>query len=95
MVTKTLMEGINGQSFSIVPMIIAEIYRALGKCQQGALHLEGCNLLHQFCLIENLQKGDYQQEIIHRDWDDHIAFHHPKWTNFMPNMFAQPENAGG
>ena len=34
MVTKTLMEGIGGQPFSIVPMIVAEIYRALDNCQR-------------------------------------------------------------
>lgn len=33
MVTKTLMEGIGGQPFSIVPMIVADIYRTLEKCQ--------------------------------------------------------------
>lgn len=62
MVTKTLMEGIDGQSFSIVPIILAEVYRALGKCQQGAPHFEGCNLLLQLWLLDNLQKGDYRQE---------------------------------
>ena len=34
MVTKTLMEGICGQPYSIMPIIIADIYRALEKCQQ-------------------------------------------------------------
>ncbi|XP_075081554.1 uncharacterized protein LOC142166366 [Nicotiana tabacum] len=93
MVTKTLMEGIGGQPFSIVPMIIAEIYRALEKCQRGAKHFEGCNLLLQLWLIEHFQRGEYQQEIQRRDWDDHIDFHHPRRMNYMPNMFAQPEDA--
>lgn len=95
MVTKTLMRGIDEQTFSIVPMIVAEMYRALGKCEQEAPHFEGCNLLLQLWLIEHLQKGDYRQEIIRRDWDDHITFHHPKRMNFIPNMFAQPEDASG
>lgn len=35
MVAKTLMEGINGQTYTIVPMIIADIYRAMKRCQRG------------------------------------------------------------
>nr|XP_016469648.1 PREDICTED: uncharacterized protein LOC107791992 [Nicotiana tabacum]XP_016469649.1 PREDICTED: uncharacterized protein LOC107791992 [Nicotiana tabacum] len=71
MVTKTLMEGIGGQTFSTVPMIISDIYRALEKCQRGARHFEGCNLLLQLWLMEHLQKGKYRQEIQRRAWDDH------------------------
>lgn len=95
MITKTLIEGIGGQPFSIVPMIIAEIYRALEKCQQGAPHFEGCNLLLQLWLMEHLQRGEYWQDIQHRDWDDHIAFYQPRRMNYMPNMFAQPKDAKG
>lgn len=54
MVTKILMEGINGQPFNPIPMIIAKIYRALERCQQGAKHFEGYNLLLQLCLVEHL-----------------------------------------
>ncbi|XP_070014331.1 uncharacterized protein [Nicotiana sylvestris] len=94
MVTKTLMKGIRGQPFSIVPMIVADIYRALEKCQR-AKHFKGCNLLLQLWLVEHLQRGKYRQEIKRRDWDDHIAFHHPRRMNYMPNMFSHPEDVKG
>ena len=35
MVTKTLMEGIEGQTYTIIPMIVAEMYRALDRCKKG------------------------------------------------------------
>jgi len=58
MVTKTLMEGIERQTCTIVPMIVAEIYRALDCCKKGYRHFEGCNLLLQIWLLEHLQRGN-------------------------------------
>lgn len=83
MLTKTIMEGIDEQTFSIAPMILAELYQSLEKCQQREPLFEGCNPLLQLWLIEHLQRAEYKQEIIRRDWDDHIAFYHPKRKQFI------------
>ncbi|XP_075103084.1 uncharacterized protein LOC142177653 [Nicotiana tabacum] len=93
MVTKTLMEGIEGQTYTIVPMIVAEKYRALDCCKKGFRHFEGCNLLLKIWLLEHLQRGQYHQEFPQRPWNDHITFHHPKRMTFIPYKFAQPENS--
>jgi len=66
MVAKTLMEGINMQTYTIVLMIIADIYRALDRCKRGVKHFEGCNLLLQLWLLEHFQKGPYRQEFLRR-----------------------------
>lgn len=66
MVAKTLMEGIKGQTYTIVPMIISDIFRALDRCQKGFKHFEGCNLLLHLWLLEHLQKGQYRQEFLRR-----------------------------
>jgi len=44
MVARKLMEGIERQTYTIIPMILAEMYRALDRCKQGFGHFEGCNL---------------------------------------------------
>ena len=83
MVAKTLMEGINRQTYTIVPMIITDIYRALERCQRGVKNFEGCNLLLQLWLLEHLQKGRYCQVFPRRAWNDHISFHHPKQMTYI------------
>ena len=45
-VAHVLFEGVNGEELTLVPMILEEIFRALGKCKRGeANFFEGCNLL--------------------------------------------------
>jgi len=53
MVARTLMEGIEGQTYTIIPMILAEMYQALDRCKQGYGHFEGCNTLLQVWLLEH------------------------------------------
>lgn len=54
MVADALFNGIDGNLGTIVPMILADIYRSLSHCKDGARHFEGCNLLLQIWLIEHL-----------------------------------------
>ena len=43
---RVLFECVNGEDLSLVPIILAEIFRDLGKCKRGeANFFEGCNLL--------------------------------------------------
>ncbi|XP_075093098.1 uncharacterized protein LOC142172922 [Nicotiana tabacum] len=39
---------------TIVPLILAEIYRALTRCREGAKFFEGCNMLLQIWMEEHL-----------------------------------------
>jgi len=93
MVYRNLMEGIEGQIYTIIPMILAEMYRALDRCKKGYGHFEGCNLLLHVWLLEHFQRGEFLQELPRRPWNDHIAYHHPKRMTFIPNRFVQSGNA--
>lgn len=66
MVAKTVFEGIEGQAYTIVPMILTVMYMALDRCKHEACYFKGCNLLLQIWLIEHLQKGNNRQELFHR-----------------------------
>jgi len=92
MVARTLMDGIEGQTYTIIPMILAKMYRALDRCKQGFGHFEGCNLLLQVWLLEHFQMG-YRQQLLRRPLNDYIANHHPKKMTFIPDRFAKPGNA--
>nr|XP_033515449.1 uncharacterized protein LOC117279927 [Nicotiana tomentosiformis] len=46
-----MVKNANG---TIIPMILAEIYRALIACRAGTKFFEGCNLLLQMWLVEHL-----------------------------------------
>lgn len=48
MVNMNLMEGIEGQTYTIIPMILAEVYHALDQCKNGFGHFDGSNLLLKF-----------------------------------------------
>ncbi|KAK4340324.1 hypothetical protein RND71_041786 [Anisodus tanguticus] len=45
-VARGLFEGVNGAQLTLAPMILAEMFRALGKCKRGETgFFEGCNLI--------------------------------------------------
>ncbi|XP_070040407.1 uncharacterized protein [Nicotiana tomentosiformis] len=50
-VAEFMVKKANG---TIIPMILAEIYRALTTCRAGIKFFEGCNLLLQMWLVEHL-----------------------------------------
>ncbi|XP_059309469.1 uncharacterized protein LOC132060442 [Lycium ferocissimum] len=51
-VARALFEGVDGAQLTLVPMILAEILRALGKCKRGETNFfEGCNFLLQMWAI--------------------------------------------
>ena len=45
----TLFKGYENQAtkkyYSVAPVILSDIYRALGKCKEGHRYFQGCNLL--------------------------------------------------
>ena len=63
-VARVLFEGVNGKELTLVPMILAEIFRALGKCKRGeANFFEGCNLLLQVWALEHFHKRKNMDDI--------------------------------
>lgn len=89
------MNGIEGKTYTINLMILAEMYGALDRCKHGFRLFEGCNLLLQVWLLEHFHRGEYQKEILQRPLNDYIASHHPKKMTFIPNRFAKCENVIG
>lgn len=85
MVTDALFNGIDGKPYTIVPMVVADIYRALGLCKKGFKYFEGCNLLLQLWFMGHLQKINGSQELYKQNGANHImsyaipvvAFKHP------------------
>ena len=50
-------EGVNDEDLTLVPMILAEIFQALGKCKRGETNFfEGCNILLQVWVIEHVHQ---------------------------------------
>jgi len=63
-VARVLFEGVNGEELTLVPMILAEIFRALGKCKRGeANFFEGCNLLLQMWAMEHFHQRKNMDDI--------------------------------
>ncbi|XP_060190269.1 uncharacterized protein LOC132619354 [Lycium barbarum] len=53
-VARALFEGVDDAQLALVPMILAEIFRALGKCRRGKTSFfEGCNILLQMWAMEH------------------------------------------
>ncbi|XP_027768841.1 uncharacterized protein LOC107009842 [Solanum pennellii] len=84
-VARVLFESVNGEELTLVPMILAEIFRALGKCKRGeANFFEGCNLLLQVWALEHFHK--------HKNMDD-ICFsnvNHIDSFFYRTKMFVSP-----
>ncbi|KAH0639537.1 hypothetical protein KY290_036805 [Solanum tuberosum] len=56
---------------TILPMMLADIYRALTKCREGENFFEGCSILLQMWFLEHLYR--------HRFATDFKS----KWTNYI------------
>ncbi|KAH0655787.1 hypothetical protein KY285_030669 [Solanum tuberosum] len=63
-VARVLFEGVDGEELTVVPMILAEIFRALGKCKRGESNFfEGCNLLLQMWVMEHFHQRKNMDDI--------------------------------
>ena len=62
----TLFKGYESQGMTkyyfVAPVILSDIYRALGKCKEGHRYFQGCNLLLQWWILSPLAKGDGTRE---------------------------------
>ena len=63
----TLFKGYENQGttkyYSIVPVILSDMYRALGKSKEGHRYFQGCNLLLQWSILCHLAKGARTREL--------------------------------
>ena len=63
-VARVLFEGVNGEEITLVPIILEEIFRALGKCKRGETNFfEGWNLLLQVWEIEHFYQRKNMEDI--------------------------------
>ncbi|KAH0689561.1 hypothetical protein KY290_017751 [Solanum tuberosum] len=65
---------IEKKNYTIVPMILVDIYRALTVCQKGKLFFEGCNILLQLWIVEHLYRPAMEARFI-QDRSDYITSH--------------------
>ncbi|KAG5606437.1 hypothetical protein H5410_027929 [Solanum commersonii] len=69
-VARVPFEGVDGEELTVVPMILAEIFRDLGKCKRRESNFfEGCNLLLQMWAMEHFHQLPRASEILH-EWDN-------------------------
>lgn len=95
MIARIMMKGIEGQTYTIIPMIVAEIYQAMDRCKHEVGYFEGSNLLLQIWFLEHIQRGDYCRDFLRIPINDYISKHCTKKMTFAPERFARPTNAEG
>ena len=49
--------------YPVAPVILSDMYRALGKCKEGHRYFKGCNLLRQWWILSHLAMGAGTQEL--------------------------------
>ncbi|KAH0635852.1 hypothetical protein KY289_035767 [Solanum tuberosum] len=65
---------IEKKNYTIISMILADIYRALTVCQKGKRFFEGCNILLQLWIVEHLYQSLTVARFI-QDRSDYITSH--------------------
>ena len=67
MLAQTLFKGFKNQGqveyYPIAPVILSDMYRALGKCKEGHRYFQGCNQLLQWWILSHLAKGHGTKEL--------------------------------
>ncbi|KAK4715538.1 hypothetical protein R3W88_013876 [Solanum pinnatisectum] len=79
MVTHAIFYGVDYGSatkyYTLAPMILADIYRALDKCQNGERFFQGCNLILQWWMMRHLIKAHNPEEPDPLRRSDQLAGH--------------------
>ncbi|KAH0715176.1 hypothetical protein KY284_008081 [Solanum tuberosum] len=65
---------IEKENYTIVPMMLVDIYCALAVCQKGKCFFEGCNILLQLWIVEHLYRPPTVARLI-QDRSDYITSH--------------------
>ena len=81
------------ESPTIIPMILADMFRALTKSVNGHMYFEGCNILLQICFLEHLYHHDSAPTFT-LDWCNYISSHKERKVeiDFPKGIIACEEN---
>ncbi|KAK4342473.1 hypothetical protein RND71_038289 [Anisodus tanguticus] len=103
-VAQALFEGVDGAQLTLAPMILAEIFRALGKCKRGETNVfEGCNLILQMWAMEHFYQRPNMVDICFSESNKIVIFYDrtkrarqllDKW-NDIDKMDIGDSQAGG
>ncbi|KAK4360388.1 hypothetical protein RND71_019340 [Anisodus tanguticus] len=75
-VARALFEGANGAQLTLAPMILAEMFRALGKCKRGETgFFEGCNLILQMWAMEHFYQRPNMVDICFSELNKIVSFY--------------------
>ncbi|KAK4348259.1 hypothetical protein RND71_034598 [Anisodus tanguticus] len=75
-VARALFEGANGAQLTLAPMILAEMFRALGKCKIGETgFFEGCNLILQMWAMEHFYQRPNMVDICFSESNKIVSFY--------------------
>ncbi|KAK4351629.1 hypothetical protein RND71_030942 [Anisodus tanguticus] len=80
-VARALFEGVDGSQLTLALMILAEIFRALGKCKRGETSFfEGCNLILQIWAMEHFYQRPNMVDICFSESNKIVSFYdRTKW----------------
>ena len=68
---------------TLVPMILAEILRALTACNKSKRYFEGCNFLLQLWAVEDFYKRANKVDIVRGTMGNKIVNHHLRMKYFI------------
>ena len=71
---------------TIIPMILADMFRALTKCLSGEMYFEGCNILLQIWFLEHLYHHDDAPRFT-PDWFNYVS----SYKDRKPKLIFQTE----
>ncbi|KAK4353692.1 hypothetical protein RND71_025886 [Anisodus tanguticus] len=75
-VARSLFGGVDGAQLTLAPMILAEIFRALGKCKRGETSFfEGCNLILQMWEMEHFYQRPNMVDICFSESNKIVSFY--------------------
>ncbi|KAK4341171.1 hypothetical protein RND71_039672 [Anisodus tanguticus] len=75
-VARALFEGVDSSQLTLAPMILAEIFRALGRCKRGETSLfEGCNLILQIWAMEHFYQRPNMVDICFSESNKIVSFY--------------------
>ncbi|KAK4729965.1 hypothetical protein R3W88_022953 [Solanum pinnatisectum] len=76
MLAHTLFHGHMNQGqvkyYPIAPVILSDMYCALGRCKEGHRYFQGCNLFLQWWILSHLAKGHGTQQLHTLDNDNSL-----------------------
>ncbi|KAH0636210.1 hypothetical protein KY290_036644 [Solanum tuberosum] len=70
---------------TILPMMLADIYRALTKCKEGEDFFEGCSILLQMWFLEHLYRHRFATDF-KSEWTNYILSHPDRMKELVDKL---------